>query len=358
LHVYVLLNPHLGGRGGNNSARRAQAAGQPVLLCWQERTYLAVAVNNKFLKTSCGYVGKSDGWQDLHENFQMDWEFERADQGNIAVIGEIDLSTSSEFTVGLSFGEGAHAAVSTLLQALRTPFDTQLARFTEQWHRVCCNIMELDRHAGDEGHLYRLSHNVLLAHEDKTYAGAFVASASIPWGEAKTDEELGGYHLVWTRDMVNTATALLACGNIETPCRALVYLAASQQSDGGFPQNFWIDGTAYWTGIQLDPIPWCSLGVFGKPMLSESLTRIRWSRRLQNTSSGKDRLPSRSGGKKTAATRPQRWQSILQRWYVRRISRARAAKRTPLASWRNMPIFSNLTLSNGQSRKRERWWTA
>jgi glucoamylase len=254
LHVYVLLNPHLGGRGENNSARRAQAAGQPILLCWQDRTYLAVAVNNKFLKTSCGYVGKSDGWQDLHENFQMDWEFKRADQGNIAVTGEIDLSTTSEFTVGLSFGDGAHAAVSTLLQALRTPFDTQLTRFTEQWHRVCCNIMELDRHAGDEGHLYRLSHNVLLAHEDKTYAGAFVASASIPWGEAKTDEDLGGYHLVWTRDMVNTATALLACGNTETPCRALVYLAASQQSDGGFPQNFWIDGTPYWTGIQLDEV--------------------------------------------------------------------------------------------------------
>ena len=30
----------------------------------------------------------------------------------------------------------------------------------------------------------RASHNVLLAHEDKTFSGAFVASASIPWGQA------------------------------------------------------------------------------------------------------------------------------------------------------------------------------
>ncbi len=77
----------------------------------------------------------------------------------------------------------------------------------------------------DGGKLLRASHAVLLAHEDKSYAGAFVASASIPWGQVKGDDDLGGYHLVWTRDMVQTATALLACGRMETARRALVYLA-------------------------------------------------------------------------------------------------------------------------------------
>jgi glucoamylase len=100
----------------------------------------------------------------------------------------------------------------------------------------------------------RASHNVLLAHEDKTYSGAFVASASIPWGQVKGDDDLGGYHLVWTRDMVQTATALLACGRAETARRALVYLACTQQPDGGFAQNFWIDGTPYWSGKQLDEV--------------------------------------------------------------------------------------------------------
>jgi GH15 family glucan-1,4-alpha-glucosidase len=33
-----------------------------------------------------------------------------------------------------------------------------------------------------------------------------------------------------------------------------VYLACSQQSDGGFAQNFWIDGTPYRQGIQLDEV--------------------------------------------------------------------------------------------------------
>ena len=86
-------------------------------------------------------------------------------------------------------------------------------------------------------------------------SGALIASLSIPWGEVKGDEDLGGYHLVWTRDMVNSATGLLAG---RRPCdsalRALIYLACSQRPDGGFPQNFWIDGTPYWQGIQLDEV--------------------------------------------------------------------------------------------------------
>ena len=81
-----------------------------------------------------------------------------------------------------------------------------------------------------------------------------VASLSIPWGEAKGDEDLGGYHLVWTRDMVNSTTGLLASGNTDTPLRALIYLACSQRPDGGFHQNFWIDGEPYWRGIQLDEV--------------------------------------------------------------------------------------------------------
>ena len=90
--------------------------------------------------------------------------------------------------------------------------------------------------------MYRLSRCILLAHEDKIFQGAMVASMSIPWGETKWDNDLGGYHLVWTRDLVQSATALLATGQTSTPLRALIWLAAIQQPDGSFPQNSWIDG--------------------------------------------------------------------------------------------------------------------
>ncbi len=51
---------------------------------------------------------------------------------------------------------------------------------------------------------------VLRVHQDKTYPGAMIASLSIPWGNSKDD--IGGYHLVWPRDLVESAGGLLALG--------------------------------------------------------------------------------------------------------------------------------------------------
>ena len=112
----------------------------------------------------------------------------------------------------------------------------------------------LEKSSFDKGNLFKSSVSLLLAHEDKSYPGALIASLAIPWGEAKGDQDQGGYHLVWTRDMVNSVTALLAAGDTATPLRALIFLAVSQHEDGGFAQNFWVTGEAYWTGIQLDEV--------------------------------------------------------------------------------------------------------
>ena len=254
LQLYVLLAPHIEVAGRGNSARRQQAAGKDVLVAWRAGTWLALGVSTRFLATSCGYVGYSDGWQDLRDNYRMDWTFPEARDGNVAVTGRIDPGPDMEFTLGLAFGDRVHAATTTLTQSLAVPFARQREAFVGQWHTVRLPIADLARRAGDGGRLARASHALLLAHEDKTFKGAFVASASIPWGEAKGDEDLGGYHLVWTRDMVQSATALLACGNVEAPRRALVYLAVSQHADGGFAQNFWLDGTPYWQGLQLDEV--------------------------------------------------------------------------------------------------------
>lgn len=254
LNVYALLAPRLEVGGWGNSARVLQFSGRKILVAWKGQTWLAMGVNVGFSKASCGYVGYSDGWQDLHDNFKLDWEFSRAEDGNVAVIGQVDVPDSRDFTVGIAFGDSLHAAVTALAQSLTVPFAEQRTKFVEQWRRVCCDLQPLEEASGDGGRLYRISRDLLLAHEDKTFAGALIASASIPWGNAKGDEDLGGYHLVWTRDMVNSVTGLLACGDKITPLRALVYLACSQQSDGGFPQNFWLDGTPYWRGIQLDEV--------------------------------------------------------------------------------------------------------
>ena len=244
LKVYALLAPHLDDGGAHNTARGLDVAGHKVLLAWNGPWSLAMGANGGFKRVSCGFVGASDGWRDLKENFHMDWEFGSATDGNVAMMGELNLFKTAdgalEFTVAIGLGDGKHPALQGMATALTSPFARHRARFIEQWKRAA-NPEWLAARSGDGGKLMRTSHNVLLAHEDKTYSGAFVASASIPWGQVKGDDDLGGYHLVWTRDMVQTAGALLACGRVETARRALVYLACTQQTDGGFAQNFWID---------------------------------------------------------------------------------------------------------------------
>lgn len=255
LRLYVLCAPHLEVGGWGNNGYVTEVTGRKILVAEKCGTWLALAATVPFSRASCGYVGESDGWTDLHEDLQMDWEFDAAPDGNIALTGELALDGSAEFTLGLAFGETFHHAVSTLFQALGIPFEVQYQRFVSQWERpLRGRIMPLDKASGDGGHLYHTSVSLLLAHEDKSYPGAFIASMAIPWGEAKGDEDMGGYHLVWTRDMVQSTTGLLAAGDTVTPLRALIYLAVSQQTGGCFPQNFWIDGTPYWCGVQLDEV--------------------------------------------------------------------------------------------------------
>ncbi|HEX3721914.1 MAG TPA: glycoside hydrolase family 15 protein, partial [Nitrolancea sp.] len=96
----------------------------------------------------------------------------------------------------------------------------------------------------------RISAAVLKIHEDQTVPGAVVASLSVPWGQSRDDA--GGYHLVWARDLVETSGGLLAFGAVDDARRVLSYLMSTQQEDGHWTQNQWLDGRAFWTGIQLD----------------------------------------------------------------------------------------------------------
>jgi glucoamylase len=253
MKAYALLAPHLDVGGADNSGFVLDLSGKLTLLAVKNGLSLVMAASCGFSRASCGFVGRSDGWQDLMDNFQMDWQFGSATHGNIALTGEIDIAQHREFVVAIALGEGHHSALTAALSAVTTPFDQNLKRFNDQWHRAGTPA-ELKGASMDAGRLLQVSQNVILSHEDKFYSGAFIASASIPWGQHKSDDDVGGYHLVWTRDMVQSATALLACNRVDTARRALVYLACTQRPDGSFAQNFWIDGTPYWTGIQLDEV--------------------------------------------------------------------------------------------------------
>ena len=90
-------------------------------------------------------------------------------------------------------------------------------------------------------------------HESKHFPGAILASLSIPWGFSKGDDDLGGYHLVWPRDLVEAAGGLLAAGaHGRGRARRSSTSQATQEADGHWPQNMWLDGTPYWNGVQMD----------------------------------------------------------------------------------------------------------
>ena len=109
-HLHVLLAPHLEDRGEGNIGRVGEFKGIPMLMAEREGFGLALASSAAWVHRSAGYVGVSDGWQDLHAHKRMTWEYERAGKGNVALIGEIDLSSGCEFILVLGFGRNTNEA--------------------------------------------------------------------------------------------------------------------------------------------------------------------------------------------------------------------------------------------------------
>jgi glucoamylase len=252
--VYALCAPHLGNQGMNNSGRVMNVDGRECLVAQRSGTALAVLASVPFLKRSVGFVGASDGWTDLHQNLKMDWEFETATNGNIALTGELDLSHEHEWTLAIGFGASVEEAARAAQGSLSRGWSAAREEYVGAWRSYCDLLIDLSSESGDRGRTYYTSAMVLRAHEDRRHEGALCASLSIPWGEIHGDQDIGGYHLVWPRDLCQAATAALAAGDTQLPLRVLRYLAKIQFADGGMPQNCWVDGRPFWSGIQLDEV--------------------------------------------------------------------------------------------------------
>ncbi|MBI3973470.1 MAG: glucan 1,4-alpha-glucosidase [Chloroflexi bacterium] len=254
-HLYVLLAPHIGNQGTHNCGRVMAGEGKTWLVASREGIALAMGASVPFVRASSGFVGASDGWTDLHDNFQMDWIFGSASDGTIALTAEVDLHQGTEFTLVLGFGQDQQAAIATAQATLEKPWREVEQEYVRQWRAYCAALEDLSVYSADGGKTFWTSAMVLKAHEDKTSPGAFIASLSIPWGDAAGDANAGGYHLCWPRDLVHVATALLAAGDGAAARRALDYLDRTQnKGDGSWPQNCWVDGRPYWGGLQLDEV--------------------------------------------------------------------------------------------------------
>lgn len=251
-HVHVLTSPHLGNQGADNTGWVGEYKRSPGLFAQRAGYAMAVMANVPWRRRSVGFVGTSDGWQDLQEHGRMEWQYQRAEGGNIALTGELDLRASNgEFVLAIGFGHDWPKAGHHALAALLAPYDEVLAHYTDAWTAWQSALLPLEDD-DPTADLFRVSAAVMRTHQSKSFFGGTIASLSIPWGFAKGDGDLGGYHLVWPRDMVQTATGLLAAGATEEARRVIRYLQAVQEVDGHWAQNSWLDGTPYWTGIQMD----------------------------------------------------------------------------------------------------------
>jgi glucoamylase len=259
LRPYALLAPHLGGSGSDNLAEAAAHRGRKVL--WAEQGPFGVALaassgerSDAWGEISAGYVGVSDGWQDFARNGALTWRFDTAGPGNVALVGELPNRATLALGFGTSRESAATLAFSSLTQPIEAVRETCISAWQE-WHRGMrlATLAAAGTGAGLGPALQAqiaTSAMVLRVHQDKTYPGAMIASLSIPWGNSRDD--IGGYHLVWPRDLVESAGALLALGATAEAADILRYLIATQRADGRWSQNQWLGGKAYWDGEQLD----------------------------------------------------------------------------------------------------------
>jgi glucoamylase len=159
-------------------------------------------------------------------------------------------------TLALAFAGSARAALSTARQSLRDGFGRVAHSYAYGWKRYLAGLSDPPRilRGTAQRQLYRTSAMILAASEDKTHPGAYVAAPASPWAFG-TDDPSGPYHLVWSRDLYQIATGLIAAGDRAGANRALDFLFDVQQKpDGSFPQNSQVDGTPVWGGLQLDEV--------------------------------------------------------------------------------------------------------
>ncbi len=328
-HLYALLAPHLANHGAGNTAWVGEYKGVPMLFAERDGHALALACSAPWLARSAGFVGTSDGWQDLTRNGVMTWQYGRAENGNVALTGEIDLAASGgEVVLALGFGPTAAEAGQQARASLLDGFAAARDLYVGDWQRWLGGIGALDgRPGGLRGmavapgapDLGRISAAVMRTHESKHAPSASIAALATPWGQAKGDDDIGGYHLVWPRDLAETAGGLLAAGAKEDVHQMLHFLEATQEADGHWPQNMWLDGTPYWSGIQMDETAFPILLVEmarregaledGDQARFWAMTRRAAAFRRRATG----RCRRRTAGKRIPGSRPSRSRSRLPR---------------------------------------------
>ncbi|HEX6920489.1 MAG TPA: glycoside hydrolase family 15 protein, partial [Actinomycetes bacterium] len=253
--LYLLHDPALS-MTGNDDTGRSGAGGS--LLSSDGTTASAVVTSPALGKTSSGYLGTSDGWTDLASDHAMDWSYDATSPGNLVQTGRVKvngLTNHQHFTVSIGFGSTESAALDTASASLAQGFTATRSAYDEGWAGYLGSLEPVPASASAWSTEWKVSAMVLAASEDKTFRGGFVAAPARPWAWANSLQFLAVYHAVWSRDLYQIATGLLAVGDKAAAGRALDYLwKVQQRPDGSFPQNSRLDGTPVFGDLQMDEV--------------------------------------------------------------------------------------------------------
>ncbi len=256
----LVLEPHMANTGGGDTGAASAAA----LSAYEGKAFLSLRGTKPFAKTGASVLKDGDALMALKATTT-------SAKGAIVLTGQLPaVAKESTFDFAIGFGPDSKTADATAAASLKTGYAEVLARYNGEgarmgWEDYLASLSELPRlrdASEDGGKLVQASALMLKVQEDRTHAGALIASLSNPWGDTvDATQSSTGYKAVWPRDFYQCAMALAALGDKQTPLAAFHYLPTVQvgaktpgnKGDGGwFLQKSHVDGTPEWVGVQLD----------------------------------------------------------------------------------------------------------
>lgn len=265
---FLVLEPHMANTGGGD----AGAASNTALTANEGKAFLSLKGAKPFVAATVSDLQDNDALVPL-KGARLAGAASTGDKrGAIVLTAQLPEQASGEATYDLAIGFGGDAAAADQAASatLKAGHDEVLARYNGEgdrigWEDYLASLTELPRlreASEDGGKLAQASALMLKVQEDRTYAGALIASLSNPWGDTvDASKPSTGYKAVWPRDFYQCAMALAALGDKQTPLAAFRYLpqvqvkagmAGNTGVGGWFLQKTWVDGTTEWVGVQLD----------------------------------------------------------------------------------------------------------
>src|SRR5215218_6055099 len=133
--LYALYDPSLNNSGSGESSDSG-AVRNTALVATDGDVASALVASPDLAERSTGYKGTSDGWQDLKNDYRMDWGYRSSPDGNLVQTARlpVDGVQNRDATLSLGFAGSADGALQGARASLAAGFDQAQAQYETGWH--------------------------------------------------------------------------------------------------------------------------------------------------------------------------------------------------------------------------------